>query len=118
MAIPNHVLFTGIRVVYNLNKPQGQQIESIRIRCQNCTVPIYEPLELEKTYRIAVPSFLSSGGDRLEMLKKNLKNLVIGPVDMDTFEYYIKHRSPIVEEEDERIVIHGSQKIVVRNENS
>lgn len=111
-------VISGIRVVYNMDKPQGQQIESILIRCQNCTVPTYEPIKLDKLYKIAIPSFLSSGGDRLEMLKKNLKNLVIGPVDVDTFEYYIKHRSPIFEEEDGRIVIRGSLKIRVSNEDS
>lgn len=108
-------LNVGIRVIYNLNKPQGQEIESILIRCQNCTIPVYQPIQLDKYYKIAIPSFLSSGGDRLDMLKKNLKNLVIGPVDTEAFEYYIQHRSPIFAEEDERIVIHGSDKIRYRN---
>lgn len=107
---------TGVRIVYNLRKPEGEQIDSILIRCQNCTIPKYEPLDMEKYYKLAVPSYLSSGGDKYIMLKENLKNLIIGPVDVDTFEYYIEHRSPIFQEEEERIVIHGSEKIIIRDQ--
>lgn len=52
-------IFTGIRIVYNLRKPEGEQIDSILIRCQNCTIPKYEPLDMEKYYKLAVPSYLS-----------------------------------------------------------
>lgn len=111
-------MFSGIKVVYDLGKPQGQQIESIQVQCQNCTIPSYEPLQLDKYYRIALPSYISSGRSKLRMLRKNLKNIVKGPIDIDVFIYYLKHKSPISPKIEDRIVVRGSQKIIVRGENS
>lgn len=93
-------------MVYNVSNPPGQQILSIDVRCQNCTIPVYEPLDLEKYYSIAIPTYLSSGGDGFEMLT-NVENLIIGPMDLEVLEYYIEHRDPVFIEEEGRIIVYG-----------
>lgn len=93
-------------MVYNVDKPKGQQLQSILVRCQNCMIPTYEPLELDKYYSIVLPSFLSNGGDGFNMLTK-VEDLVKGPRDVDVFQHYFEHRDPVYAEEEERITVHG-----------
>lgn len=72
-------------------------------------------MEDDKIYRIATCSFLVNGGDGYTMLTDNLKNLVTGPLDMDVFVDYLAHRSPVFQEEEERIIVYGSEKVSCRN---
>lgn len=93
-------------MVYNVSEPRGQQIVSVLVRCQNCTIPAYEPLNLEAYYKIAISSYLSSGGDGFQMLT-NVENLTTGPTDIEAMLYYLEHRDPVYIEEEGRITIYG-----------
>ncbi|KAJ8919180.1 hypothetical protein NQ315_012167 [Exocentrus adspersus] len=107
--------YSGIQVVMNLTRPQGERVQSVKVRCQACTVPIYEDLDLNKMYRIVVPSFIVSGGDGYTILSDNIQNLKVGPVDIDVFEEYLAKKSPIYQEEEGRIIIYGAETIKMKN---
>lgn len=77
-AYCEQVLSSGILVTYNLKYPPGQRVVSVEVRCTECSVPDYEPLKLDKTYKIIAPSFIVGGGDGYTMIADNLKNLVTG----------------------------------------
>ncbi|KAJ8983905.1 hypothetical protein NQ317_006709 [Molorchus minor] len=98
--------FSGIHVVFNLSHPEGDRVQSAKIRCQACKIPIYEDLDLNRTYKIVVTSYLVSGGDGYAVVSDNLKNVQVGKLDVDALADYITHRSPIFEEEGDRIVIY------------
>ncbi|KAJ8967995.1 hypothetical protein NQ314_002529 [Rhamnusium bicolor] len=102
--------FSGIHVVLNLTRPEGSRVQSIKIRCQACEIPIYEDLDLSKTYRMVITSYLASGGDGYTILSDNIKNLQTGQVDIDVLVDYLAHRSPLFEEEGGRIIIHGQEE--------
>ncbi|XP_060524614.1 apyrase-like [Cylas formicarius] len=102
---------SGIHVVFNLTRPKGDRVQSIKVRCQQCLTPVYEDLVLDKSYRIVAQSFLRSGGDGFSALSDNLKNTEIGPVDIDVYENYLRHRSPVFQEEEERIIVLSDSEI-------
>lgn len=60
---------SGLRVKFNINKPVGKRVVEVLVRCQKCIIPEYEPLSLEKKYRVVMPSFLATGGDGFTMFR-------------------------------------------------
>ncbi|XP_018574672.1 apyrase [Anoplophora glabripennis] len=107
--------FSGIQVVMNLTQPQGERVQSVKVRCQACMVPVYEDLDENKMYRIVVPSFITTGGDGYTIISDNLQNLKVGSVDIDVFVKYLSEKSPVYQEEEGRITIYGQETIVMKN---
>lgn len=99
---------SGLKIVYDLSKPEGSRVVSIKVRCNECEVPIYEDLDEEKYYRVAVNSFLVTGGDGYAILRDNLQNHKIGRVDIDVVTEYIGKYSPIFAEIEGRITFVNS----------
>ncbi|KAG5884885.1 hypothetical protein JTB14_025049 [Gonioctena quinquepunctata] len=108
----NLLQVSGLQVVYDLSKPT--KVVSVKVRCQNCTIPVYEDLDLNKMYPIVSSSYLNTGGDNFETLAKHLKNKRIGRVDTDVLIEYLSHMNPVFQEESGRIVIEGKENIVTR----
>lgn len=94
---------SGLRIVYDLSQPEGSRVVSIKVRCNQCEVPIYEDLDEEKFYRIAVNSFLVTGSDLYPILSNNLQNHRVGRVDIDVATDYIEKFAPIYAEIEGRI---------------
>ncbi|CAG9765346.1 unnamed protein product [Ceutorhynchus assimilis] len=105
---------SGIHVVYNISRPIGDRVVDVKVRCQRCEIPVYEDLDLDAVYSMAIPSFLVGGGDDFKALSKNLQNVVIGQTDTDIFREYLKHKSPIFEEEEGRITVISDREMETR----
>lgn len=60
---------SGVHVVYNLNKPSGQRVQSVEVLCSNCSTPRYEPLDDQKTYGVILESYVYKGGDGFTMFE-------------------------------------------------
>lgn len=104
-------------MVYNLTKPINHRVESIKIRCLECSTVSYEPLDYSKTYKIIGNSFLASGGDSYNVFADHFKFEIEGLIDVGVLKNYLKHRSPIYIEEEERIIVHGADNIRERSSN-
>lgn len=104
-------LIIGFQIVYNLSQPLGSRVESLKVRCNECRVPVYEDIILDKTYRLILNSFLKDGGDGFEVLHENLKNIKIGRVDADVCAEYLAAKSPIIQERDGRLEFVGEEVI-------
>lgn len=78
MSIFFFLFLTGLIVTYNVNRPVGDRVVSVEVRCTECRVPDYEPLELDKTYRIVSTPFVATGGDGYTAIADNLKNYQTG----------------------------------------
>nr|XP_023023869.1 apyrase [Leptinotarsa decemlineata] len=111
----NLLQLSGLQVVYNLTRSLNDRVVSIKVRCNNCTVPVYEDLDMDKFYKIVIPSFLTGGGDGFKVLTDNLKNKRVGSVDLEVFMDYLRHRNPVFQEISGRIVIHGGDQIITKN---
>lgn len=59
---------SGLKVTYDFTKPVNSRVISVLVRCAECEVPLYEPLEPTKIYRLVSPDFLQNGGDGFSML--------------------------------------------------
>lgn len=58
----------GIQVTYDLKKPVGKRVVSINVRCGDCQVPKFEPINLDKQYKLLTTDYISKGGDGFTML--------------------------------------------------
>lgn len=65
-------------MTFDLNKDVMERVTSVAVKCAECNVPKYEPLELEKWYRVALCSFLVTGGDGYTVIADNARNHVPG----------------------------------------
>ncbi|XP_077161357.1 5'-nucleotidase [Paroedura picta] len=85
----------GIHVVYDLSQSPGYRVVSLEVLCTACRVPVYVPLEMEKTYKVLLPSFLASGGDGYYMLKGSSNNHSSGDLDVAVVSNYINRMGRI-----------------------
>lgn len=89
---------SGLKVVYDLKRELNDKVVSIEVLCRICenNVPKYEPIDYEKYYRVAMPSYMSGGGDGFVMIPENSRNLIYGPLDIEALEKYTEKNSPII----------------------
>ncbi|CAG2172739.1 unnamed protein product [Oppiella nova] len=87
---------SGLRVVYNLTKPDFQRVDKVVVRCANCTVPEYLPLDETQDYKILVPKYIADGGDGYQMLKsKDIKRISSEVLDYEIVSQYMRE-TPII----------------------
>lgn len=67
---------SGIKVSYNISKTIGQRITDLKVRRQNCEIPIYEELQPEQNYRIVVMEYLANGKNGFHLLSENARDLM------------------------------------------
>lgn len=95
---------SGIHVVYNLCHPPGHRVVSALVRCKNCLIPRYYPLNDDKVYTIILPDFTINGGDGFKVFKEHLiKHFPYNALDSDVFSQYIATHQPITTEVSGRI---------------
>uniref|UniRef100_A0A8D2KW63 Snake venom 5'-nucleotidase n=1 Tax=Varanus komodoensis TaxID=61221 RepID=A0A8D2KW63_VARKO len=80
---------SGIKVLYDLTQKPGSRVVSLKVLCTDCRVPVYVPIQMEKTYKVLLPSFLAGGGDGYYMLKGAPSNHSSGDLDVDVVSNYI-----------------------------
>lgn len=87
---------SGLKVIYDLRKPVGKRVVSVKVRCSKCEVPHYENLKLSETYRLVTTSFLVAGGDGHRVLKeKSFDKKIEDFNDLETICWYFKTFSPV-----------------------
>ncbi|XP_049916995.1 snake venom 5'-nucleotidase-like [Epinephelus moara] len=99
---------SGIHVQYDLSKPVNQRAVSISMRCTKCRVPKYEPLDLEKLYTVAMPSYMVGGGDGFNMIKDELLKHNTGDMDIAVFSKYISDMKRVYPTVEGRITFRNS----------
>lgn len=92
---------TGEEIVRLLNDSKGSLIpskgSSYRVAGGGVRDVIVagQPIDLVKTYKVAVNNFMASGGDNLDTLKACTKKLDTGLIDIDILVDYIKKNTPL-----------------------
>ncbi|XP_060838143.1 protein 5NUC-like [Rhopalosiphum padi] len=96
---------SGVLVEYDLTKSPGNRVSSLLLRCGECNVPKYEPLQLTANYTIVTNSYLAEGGDNFKSFKKGLKkNKALDVEDFNATAMYMKSISPIMTGVEGRII--------------
>lgn len=98
----NFLQFSGLKVIYNVTL-EHERVLSVDVLCRECDVPRYEPLELDKWYRLIVPSFIGGGGNGYVMFKRKRNNRITKEQDIEVVEQYLKKLSPVIQKKDGRI---------------
>ncbi|KAM9354848.1 5'-nucleotidase-like [Pholidichthys leucotaenia] len=80
---------SGIHVEYDPSRPENQRVVSLSVLCTECRMPKYEPLDPQKKYTVAMPSYMVGGGDGFSMIKEELLKHDTGDMDIAVFEKYI-----------------------------
>ncbi len=60
---------SGIQVVYDISQPNGHRVKSIKVLCKDCREPYYVPLDNKQVYKVAVPTYIATGGDGFVILR-------------------------------------------------
>ena len=42
----------GIRVSYDMSKPEGSRVVDLRVRCSKCRIPKFGPISKTTTYKV------------------------------------------------------------------
>ncbi|KAL4712357.1 hypothetical protein ACJJTC_001518 [Scirpophaga incertulas] len=95
----------GLRVVYNASQPVGSRVLSTRIRCIDCDVPRYYPLDTNATYRVISQSYIGDGGGGYTMLSEHRENLQTLQVDYVVLQQYLRKQQVIMKDLDGRIQV-------------
>ncbi|XP_062980980.1 5'-nucleotidase [Elgaria multicarinata webbii] len=95
---------SGIHVVYDLSRSPGSRVVSLNVLCTECRVPVYVPLQMEKTYKVLLPSFLAGGGDGFHMLIGSSNNHSSGDLDVAVISNYITRMGRVFPAVDGRVM--------------
>ncbi|XP_054729554.1 apyrase isoform X1 [Anastrepha obliqua] len=98
---------SGLKITYDYNRPPGQRVVDVKVRCANCEIPLYEDFDSRKIYRIVAPSFLAEGGDGYKMFKDYGSDWQREMTDVDALVSFTRSRSPIYTGIDKRISTWG-----------
>lgn len=102
----NFMTFSGMKVTFNVTRPEFDRVISVDVLCRQCEIPKYEPLDLTKSYRMLVPSFIAGGGNNFTMFGEFRTNFKKGKaMDIEVVEEYMRKRSPVIQKKDGRCII-------------
>jgi 5'-nucleotidase len=102
----NFLQFSGLRVVYNVTEPVNHRVVSVDVLCRHCDVPRYQKLEVNRWYRVFVPSYIGDGGNDFTAMSKNRRNYRKGgKTDSEIVERYLKKLSPVIYKNEGRIKV-------------
>lgn len=91
----NMLQVAGLRIVYNWRKPVGKRVLNVQVRCADCYIPRYLPLDRNMDYRIVAADFLVNGGDGFSVLASNAKDQKKHKSDLEALVEYLGVASPI-----------------------
>ncbi|CAN7999448.1 unnamed protein product [Ixodes hexagonus] len=102
---------SGMRVTYDFTFPNMCRTDTLQILCANCSVPKYETVQLNGTYKIVTTSFIANGGDGFtfdEEVKKSMSTE--GRIDVEVFTEYFRKVSPIKTPEEGRVIMRNNER--------
>lgn len=82
-------------MTYNLSRPPGSRIVSIKVLCSQCYVPELEPVDVTKVYKVLMQSIFAAGADGFNKVLKNPKTTDLQESDANVFMEYLKKKSPV-----------------------
>lgn len=97
--------YGGIRIVFNATAPSGSRVQSAAVRCIECDVPRYEPLDLDKTYRVLTISYIGDGGSGYTMLTEHRRDVKVLEVDYKMLQEWARYEKNIIQGLDGRVQV-------------
>ncbi|CAH1168273.1 unnamed protein product [Phyllotreta striolata] len=86
---------SGLKVLYDRSKPSMSRVVSVRVRCGNCVIPTYRPIDVNKYYSVVTSNFLADGFDGHYVLKqKSIDRKYVDLSDIDVLSWYLSKYNP------------------------
>ncbi|XP_047537492.1 apyrase-like isoform X1 [Vanessa atalanta] len=99
------VQVSGLRAVFDGALPINSRVINATVRCIECRIPRYEPLDLDKMYKVVTQTFIGNGGDGFTMISNNRQNIEVIGVDYDVVMQYMRRQAPVIKDLDGRVQI-------------
>lgn len=99
----------GVHVEYDFNKQKGSRIRRVYLRCHNCKIPQYFPLEDDRTYRIITTRHVTIGVDGHYGISDNMQKLEFGQDLGVILQHYIRNFTVVSPDVEDRIVIENNK---------
>lgn len=109
--------YSGIKVLYDMNKPKGSRLIKAEARCWACDVPRYSKIIDKDVYKVIMPGFIAIGGDGYKIFS-GLPTKTLDYSELTATKYYIKKHSPIYTQLESRITILTDTFLPKRNSSS
>ncbi|KAH8373050.1 hypothetical protein KR009_011034, partial [Drosophila setifemur] len=106
---------SGIHVIINRNKPEGQRVVSVQVRCAACQVPSYSSLNDSADYNVVVGEFLLDGGDGHKIRDSFHTPQRLQTNDKEAVALYLKEREYVYSELEGRITFVNSSSALLRS---
>lgn len=96
---------SGLKVIYDCNKPVGSRVIRALARCWACSIPEYFKVENKVVYKVILPYIIAQGGDGFSMLADQ-PGQPLPYNELNSTIYYVQKYSPVRPELEGRIIIH------------
>lgn len=94
---------SGLYVTYDLSKEPNNRVVEALVRCTECIIPEYLPLEDDRTYRAAMPTYFADGNDGHDVIAEYRTNVNRGTLDVTVISEYVAKYSPLYPSLERRI---------------
>jgi len=95
---------SGFKLQFDLTRPKGGRLVLAEVPCSDCPLQ-YAPLADQDVYKIVMTEYLANGGDGYSIIAENKERHLQGPLDTDILKEYIKAKSPLNNQVEERIFV-------------
>ncbi|KAH9637550.1 hypothetical protein HF086_010195, partial [Spodoptera exigua] len=103
-GLRTHIIAGSMRNVIHASRPIGSRV-SATVRCIDCDVPRYLPLDPNATYRVLSQNYIGDGGGGYTMISENRKNLQTWEIDYVMLQRYMRRQGVVTKDVDGRIQI-------------
>ncbi|XP_071051910.1 protein 5NUC-like [Onthophagus taurus] len=95
----------GLKVMFDFDVRFGKRVKLIKVRCAECDVPEYFPLEPDKRYKVILNNYLLRGGGGYTIIRDVVWNPIpIGKSDTDATIQYLEKITFVVPEVGGRLI--------------
>ncbi|XP_048482576.1 apyrase-like isoform X2 [Plutella xylostella] len=95
----------GLRMTVNASAPVNARITETLIRCIDCDVPRYEPLQPDRVYRVVSQDYIGDGGGGFTMLSEHRQDMEYIELDYVMLQDYMRQQGTVMQDLDGRIKI-------------
>ncbi|XP_071051908.1 protein 5NUC-like isoform X2 [Onthophagus taurus] len=99
------LLTAGLKVMFDFNSRFGKRVKLIKVRCAECDVPEYFPLDLKKRYKVIITNYLLRGRSGYTIIRDVVWNPIsIGERDTNVIIKYLEKVKYVIPEVGGRLI--------------
>lgn len=102
---------SGLHVRYDRRRPYMQRFNSLMVKCSNCTIPLFEDLQMGKVYRMVTTSDMLEGAFGQSVFADNAKLYQLENItDYLALRTYLMSRKLVNHGREDRLIVIGANR--------